>query len=343
VHGLRIPFGGHVLSLNQALILTFAVKSEAGRRDGARLACSISNIAALLKSLSPAGSKLSPMVAISVQGLLYSSGVALGGVNLFGAVLASALLSLWAFFHPLLTAFVIFGSGLFEAIEKLWRGLADTLGFDPSWGLWILGTVIAIKLFLAVAVALVGWFSSQAFEARYLEYLKKRGQDFRRPDPVCRAPAEGALRDLLNPLFVISFAISVGFFLLAKSTSASETALYVIRVTASGFVLFWAARAFSNLIPDLKKLGGDADGDLGRIVSAERKPDRAAQTGEQLIGNSAGLELRADLDPLDVASDHADVRSFGKVTEDRLEDGDVSRMPLGHDDEKRPAVEIGNA
>ena len=66
VHGLKLPFGGQVLSINQCVIL-----SHAARRLGINAKTgvfTISTIAATLKSLSPAGNKLGPMLSISMQG-----------------------------------------------------------------------------------------------------------------------------------------------------------------------------------------------------------------------------------------------------------------------------------
>lgn len=53
VHGFKIPFGGHVLSLNQGMFLSRAMAFALSRREGFRLANEISLIASFMKSLSP--------------------------------------------------------------------------------------------------------------------------------------------------------------------------------------------------------------------------------------------------------------------------------------------------
>src|SRR5688572_22233186 len=119
LHGLRIPLSGQILSCNQGFLLCRAVK-EAGPDERSRfLPATISNVAALLKSLSPAGKKLTPMLAISSQGLLFSLGCILLGPNFLGCLLGISLLSLWAFAQPILIAYVLFGSVLFQAASKL--------------------------------------------------------------------------------------------------------------------------------------------------------------------------------------------------------------------------------
>ncbi|MFP5459829.1 MAG: hypothetical protein ACLGG7_13920, partial [Bacteriovoracia bacterium] len=87
LHGLKLPFSGHVLSLNQSFILTRATLTSGERRDAAV----ISTTAAILKSLSPAGKKLTPMLAIAVQGQLYYLGLLVAGTGVIGQLLGSLL------------------------------------------------------------------------------------------------------------------------------------------------------------------------------------------------------------------------------------------------------------
>lgn len=242
VHAFHLPLGGHLLSLNQALILTFACKGVGNRREGVEVASGVANVTAVLKSLSPAGKKLSPMLAISMQGLLYAIGVALAGANVLGVALGAVLLSLWAFCHPILMAYLVFGSRLFAAIEKLWRDLAGTLGIDPEVGIWILGALVVIKMLLGASLAVVGWVSSARFEKRYFEYLEKRRRP--RPDPKAHVSASrGVLRDLLSPLFLVSFGLSVAFLVLGQNANWVQTVWYALRVLAVALIVFWASRA----------------------------------------------------------------------------------------------------
>ncbi|MFM8268834.1 MAG: hypothetical protein ACKN9V_01485, partial [Pseudomonadota bacterium] len=74
LHGMKIPFAGTFLSLNQGFFLTRLIKLNCFSPDARTLPFRVSNITALLKSLSPAGKKLLPMLAISAQGFLFSFG-----------------------------------------------------------------------------------------------------------------------------------------------------------------------------------------------------------------------------------------------------------------------------
>ena len=81
LHGLKIPLTGTFLSINQALFLTRLVKLNRNQPDARTLPFQVSNITALLKSLSPAGKKLLPMLAIASQGLLFTLGTIVFGAN----------------------------------------------------------------------------------------------------------------------------------------------------------------------------------------------------------------------------------------------------------------------
>jgi hypothetical protein len=109
LHGMKLPFAGTFLSLNQGVFLTRVVKLNQLRKGSHTLAFRVSNITALLKSLSPAGKKLLPMLAISVQGLLFSMGTLLLGANLPGCFLGAVLSSLWGVFQPLAVLWVVYG------------------------------------------------------------------------------------------------------------------------------------------------------------------------------------------------------------------------------------------
>lgn len=106
IHATSMPFGGHLLSVNQGLLLAHVSKLLARESRSAVRACAnVSTISALFKSLSPAGKKLGPMLSISAQGFLFSLGLFLGGKSIIGIVLGMSLLSIWAFLQPFITLY----------------------------------------------------------------------------------------------------------------------------------------------------------------------------------------------------------------------------------------------
>lgn len=94
MHTVKIPFSGHVLSLNQGLFLSRSFNYVQRRGHAAKIVIEISLVTSVMKSLSPAGKKLGPMISISMQGFFYSIGLLIFGANLMGQMLGMILLSL---------------------------------------------------------------------------------------------------------------------------------------------------------------------------------------------------------------------------------------------------------
>ncbi len=246
IHAFHLPLGGHVLSLNQALVLTFSTRGARDRRACLQASASVSNVAAALKSLSPAGKKLSPMLAISVQGALFALGTAVGGPTRAGVALGAVLLSLWAFVHPLAVGYLVFGSPLIEGLLKLWQALASALHIDPNSGLHWLLAVVAFKALLAAALALKAWGAPVTIEQRYLERLERQTLGTT-TDARGRASVG---RTLVSFPFLISLVISVGFFVFDRSPSLAQATLYALRIFAMAALLLWLGRtrAFSRFL-----------------------------------------------------------------------------------------------
>ncbi len=230
LHALHFPLAGHALSLNQGILLTFATRNSSVHP------ARISFIASILKSLSPAGKRLTPMLAISVQGFLFSFGLVFGR-NALGIAMGMALLSLWAFAQPLILAQIIFGEALWEAIGKLWNELCGLLSFAPGWGMEILVAVVVAKLVLAIALGWTAWWGGAMFEEAYVRKLKKLPQI--KPREREGSAVKGAFRDLLDPWFILSLLIS-GFYFWV---SGKEVWLYLLRPLAIGWIVFWLIRS----------------------------------------------------------------------------------------------------
>jgi hypothetical protein len=250
IHALRIPLGGHLLSLNQGLLLTLALKGIPGRRLAVAAANAIAFVASAMKSLSPAGQKLTPMLAIAVQGALYSAGIAVFGVNALGIALGMALLSVWGFVQPLLFAAILFGGTFFQAIEESWRGLATLLGVPFDFGISVLLVVVLAKAIFSAAFALFAWRSDGGFEAAYFSRLEKLRDRFRRMgsarSEVPRGHAVGALFDLLNPWFLVSFTLTMAFIVYAGNEERRW--IYFGRTLLVAYVLFYLVRALPPVL-----------------------------------------------------------------------------------------------
>ena len=255
LHAFHVPLAGHFLSLNQGLILTLAAHETEGRKSAAQSASTISTIAALLKVLSPMGKRLTPMLAITVQGLLYSLGVFVFGVNIVGVSIGMMLLSLWGFLQPLILAELIFGNTLWVAIEDMWKRLAVVFSIPVEYGIWILLVGVGVKVLLGVTVGIAGWYFLRWLEENYLSRMQNFTKTLPKPQPRMGSALAGSLKDLLQPWFIGSLTLSVGFLYLNNTMSEFWIVIYFLRTLAIAWLIFWLIRVFplSWISPALKR------------------------------------------------------------------------------------------
>lgn len=244
LHSFRIPFSGNFLSLNQGYLLCRA--SLDCRGDGPSVAYSISNVAAVLKSLAPAGKKLGPMLSLSMQGFLFSFGLWLGRETLLGYVLGMVLLSLWTFIQPFLTYYLFFGSELFLAIQYLFEKTIPYHGLN-WWQLsLLLGSLILTKALIAAGLALWVWRTNgqSHWQDNLLQFAKAKGVRPLEGKGKVGSPLLLALKDLFQPLFLISIGITA-FFLYFSQHAWGEKIWILLRPLAIGYLFFYFSRTLT--------------------------------------------------------------------------------------------------
>jgi hypothetical protein len=167
LHALHVPLTGTLLSLNQGLFLSrvtrvASLQTHHNQRTKT-LPLEISSITAILKSLSPVGKRLTPMLAIAAQGFLFTSGTVLLGPNLLGVLVGSLLLSMWAVAQPALLAGIMFTAlsnteqnKIVAAWQKMLSGIDYFTRFNIADAVLVL---LAIKFSIAAALALFAWYS----------------------------------------------------------------------------------------------------------------------------------------------------------------------------------------
>lgn len=254
MYTLRVPMTGHLLSLNQGFFLSRSLYKTGNRK----VPILISNISAILKSLSPSGKKLNPMIAISVQGFMYGFGTALLGVNVAGAALGSALMSLFAFAQPIAKYWLLFGSQIVDVARFFLARFHDVFEFTAPIGedeiLAFVGWVILAKFVIAILLAILARYLPESWFQKYQTALlsrararaKSRAKRVLNQTDVPTSLAEKAglaVKDLLHPLFVFSLALTLAFFLFSQA-SWQATAGALLRPLALGFVLFFILRVF---------------------------------------------------------------------------------------------------
>lgn len=259
IQGLKVPFGGHILSLNQSAFLTLAVRrirvcTEPPADPPLPLVpLYISSAVATLKTLSPVGQKFGPMLSISVQGFLFSLGILFFGSGRLGCTLGFVFASFWAFLQPAITLYIFFGASLIEAAEHIFTRIEREV---PGLGL---GIVLALPLLKALLAAIIGWRVSGWSNAQEVNYLGRWEALSDRFGVKGATPKEGvsvgywkrlklAIMDLARPMFLFSFALLLLFFSV-QSQDWVEILWWSLRPVAVAFLFFYFSR--STLIKDM--------------------------------------------------------------------------------------------
>jgi hypothetical protein len=237
VHSMNLPFAGHLLSLNQGFILTWASR-ELPDRNAPGL---ISTAAALLKSLSPAGKKLTPMLAIAMQGQLFTLGVFIGGARPLGHLFGMTLLCLWGFLQPLTLYVLLYGETLLSMASYFMEQLSAVFPVTMNTLAGVLAVVVAVKIILGFFCVYLAYKLPQKKIEEYTAWAQ--ALPARTPKASPRNTFVGALRDLFTPLFVFSWILTLIFFLYAQSKHSTSIWL-VLRPLAVGYLLFLALRLF---------------------------------------------------------------------------------------------------
>lgn len=249
LHALHIPFSGFFLSLNQCFVLNRALLfSNLSTSSAARyIPMTVSNTAAIIKTLSPYGKKFTPMLAISMQGLLFNIGTLLLGNNFFGRSFGSLLLSLWPMIQPIVIYGIIYGS-IFLDMAAYYNQLMNKLPWLEGMNI----QMIAIAYILAhVGLTLGVCILTQLLPARLLERYDNYIMSDRLALPIdlttlpkkktILQKLRGVLKDFTSPFFLISLILS-GFFLYATMHSLGSFAFAFFRLIAIAFLTFFLLR-----------------------------------------------------------------------------------------------------
>jgi hypothetical protein len=112
-------------------------------------------VTALIKTLSPAGSRIGPILAILMQSVMMELVLSLAGQpHRWAYVTGGALAVAWNFPHKFLMMGLMYGRNPVQVYRKLAQDGSEILGLDPSLALLILGLLLAIRL---MAGGMAGW------------------------------------------------------------------------------------------------------------------------------------------------------------------------------------------
>lgn len=261
LHALHLPFSGFFLSLNQCFVLNRAlIFSNSTDSSAVRfMPMTISNTAAIIKTLSPNGKKFTPMLAISMQGLLFNIGVILFGKNLPGRCLGSLLLSLWPMIQPMIVYGMIYGS-IFWDMTAYYRQIISKLPWLDGIDLQMLAFgYIFVHLALTLGICLLTHLLPTRMLERYDRYIMSDRLSLQNPLETTKKSSflqrlRGVWKDFTSPFFLFSLILS-GFFFYATTHSLGSFFLAFLKLMAIAFVTFfilrsltsaWCMRFFSN-------------------------------------------------------------------------------------------------
>lgn len=263
LHGLHVPLAGTFLSLNQAMFLTRATVYERGNPHAKSIPLEISSVTAILKSFSPVGKKLTPMLAISVQGALFSLGLYLFGVNLLGILVASALLASWGIIQPLAIAGVMFWSLNSNDQQKIivsWEKLVGDLPLIKSLDLTsAVVSFLCLKCLVIMTITAITWCTKPSETDSWFGRLTRKltasaattsfksthhegvSNSVSMPAGSKDNPLTAALRDLRNPVVLISLMLITGLFALVNSDFVGSIWI-CLRALATAYISYLIIR-----------------------------------------------------------------------------------------------------
>ncbi len=240
LHGLKLPFTGFFLSLNQLFILVYAQKKL--HVDHRFASYEISTVVSLFKTLSPVGKRLTPMIAISAQGALFNLPFILTSTPaLLCHLIGSLLFSLWGAFQPLLLNYLIFGETFFYSfdyfIKKMkkkytWIGISDLVD--------LILIVVVFRVLVAIVVTLISYYRSDYLFERWRSLISSKVVLGKQSE---KSFGKQLLRDLTRPLFLFSLVVS-SLYLYFQSQQVTTIVWYLGRVLIVTLFLVYILRVF---------------------------------------------------------------------------------------------------
>lgn len=239
LHGAQIPLRGLFLSSLQSVVMMYAADGLGKRRR----VVWVPFIAAGIKALSPSGNRLRPMLAITVQGLLFSGAISILGWNLPGVALAGWCVGAWAGAQGVALQYLFIGDDLLKAYDAVVQWSARHLGAGTPAIATIVSVWVAVWGGVSATATLYVWRRRNRIPARLQAILDKGASEVRFDDASPRwyeAILRG-VKDLARPVFWAPVAV-VALVILAAGSTWEHVFWLVVRATSIGVVVFSVAR-----------------------------------------------------------------------------------------------------
>jgi hypothetical protein len=243
IHALHLPMGGHLLALNQGVLLARLSGRTRDRITAFRCVIQTSVFTAVLKSLSPIGKTLGPMVSICAQGFLFGVGNLVLGRGVAGRTLGMSFLSVWGFVQPFLTYRIIYGQPFLDALQFMNRFLGSRFSVNVNFWIYFLGGLVLSKLLFGAALIFLTQSWSQARWELWDAQMMKTASASLQPTRVDSGNIVlGIFKDLTQPLFLVSMALMFVFFCVTEKVYVNALWL-MLRPLAISIVLFAVLRS----------------------------------------------------------------------------------------------------
>lgn len=235
LHALKVPLTGTFLCCNQIFLLSRASLEGSNRLETG----TISFIAALLKSLAPIGKKITPMIALFLQGAFFNCAILILGNNSLGRMVGGFLAVLSSICQPLLFYYFLYGQLFIETLITGLQALSKEIYLSDNSLLYAYALYTGIKLFLGTASAYAASRLSEEVVAHYFNKITTRVHSSVR---FKYNPLKGAFKDVIKPFFVLS-ALATGLFLFWKENNYTHLLQHFMRTFGLGFLCFYLIRS----------------------------------------------------------------------------------------------------
>ncbi|MEI7986001.1 MAG: nucleoside-triphosphatase [Armatimonadota bacterium] len=245
LHATKFPFTGTVMGALQAAVL--ALVSE--RMSRKSLTVWVSLISAGIKAMSSAGARITPTIAITVQGFLFTIGAMIFRWSRLGIAVGAFLVGVWAALQGFFIQVLLLGKSLEKAWDASIHYLAKETGIAaPSF--WLMAIVLALvngAISMGVTLAVTGKRNNHRAKIEQMMFAANSPE---------RSKNSSIFGDVVRPIFWFPLAIVAIILLVGR-----EQPLHIV---------WMALRAVAIIL---------AVNGLARLVKAERINDWLARKG----------------------------------------------------------------
>jgi nucleoside-triphosphatase THEP1 len=272
LHTAQVPFRGIALASVQSMVMTYAGDGLGTRGK----VIWVPFISAGIKALSPSGSRLNPMLAISMQGILFTGATELIGWNFLGIAIGGFLVGAWAAAQGVILQLLFIGGDLVHVYDRVLQWISGFLHLPPLGLIGLLVIWSSIAGIFSSAVTVYTYSRRHRAPARLQHLLSQGAAMFvgEESNRSWKSTIKQGLYDLIRPYFWAPIVILIALILV--SGSSLENVFWIaVRATTLAMVFFSLARAFDprSFLKWLRKRGYWGPAYAFRLVFLSNRKD----------------------------------------------------------------------